>query len=165
MVFDPSTLDPEATNLHLFDEDLTDSMLEQIVRRCSTLLRLLITGARFTEAGLKVLTIRPGLRQLALRRAGITNGGLQHIGLLTGLRSLYLSENGSGITDEGLAHLRELRVLKTIDLGGCTALTDAGLEQLKSLAGLKRLYVDGTQVTDAGVRDFVASVPDCEIHR
>jgi hypothetical protein len=42
------------------------------------------------------------------------------------------------ITDQGVAHLRELTQLKTLALGGCPNVTDASLVYLKGLTRCRR---------------------------
>ncbi|MGD0899850.1 MAG: hypothetical protein ABR915_18615 [Thermoguttaceae bacterium] len=43
--------------------------------------------------------------------------------------------------------------------------TDAVLEHLKGLAKLQRLYLDGTKVTDEGVKKLQEALPNCKIER
>ena len=56
------------------------------------------------------------------------------------------------ITDEGLAHLRGLTVLRTLILHGNPRITDAGLLQLGQLTHLEELAISSAQITDAGLR-------------
>jgi len=58
---------------------------------------------------------------------------------------------GSKVTDAELADLRELEQLQGLDLESCTSITDAGLEHVRRLTRLQVLFLDGTQVTDAGL--------------
>jgi hypothetical protein len=81
--------------------------------------------------------------------------GLAHLRGLTGLQSLDLSEC-ERVTDAGLAHLAGLTGLQSLDLGGCEQgkrVTDAGLAHLRGLTGLRSLDLRGRrqQVTDAGL--------------
>jgi internalin A len=46
-----------------------------------------------------------------------------------------------------------------------TAITDAGLVHLKGLAGLRRVHLKATNVTDIGVRDLQQARPDLAITR
>ena len=78
---------------------------------------------------------------------------------LLALPSVGLRLNGSQVTDEGLAHLRGLDNLFSIDLSG-TSVGDAGLPHLTS-ARLRALNLASTQITDAGLRGL--AVHDLEI--
>jgi hypothetical protein len=55
------------------------------------------------------------------------------------------------VTDAGLAHLKRLKQLKSLNLDCCRNVTDAGMEHLKELPQLQTLVLDGTRVTDAGL--------------
>jgi hypothetical protein len=44
-----------------------------------------------------------------------------------------------------------------------TEVTDAVLEHLKGLSQLRWLFLDGTQVTDAGVKKLQQALPNCNI--
>jgi hypothetical protein len=46
-----------------------------------------------------------------------------------------------------------------------TQVTDAGLKQLSGLTKLRTLYLDATDVTDAGARDLQQAVPNLQIRR
>ena len=57
---------------------------------------------------------------------------------LTGLTSLSL-QNGSSLSDQGLAALTQLDSLRCLNLKGCRSLSDAGLASLPALSRLSRL--------------------------
>ena len=61
-----------------------------------------------------------------------------------------LDLRGSKITDAGLERIARLKGLKSLDLSD-TAITDAGLARLKSLGRLSFLSVDETDATPGGV--------------
>ncbi len=46
-----------------------------------------------------------------------------------------------------------------------TRVTDAGLEPLKGLTRLQRLYLRGTKVADEGVKSLQQALPNCRISR
>lgn len=71
-----------------------------------------------------------------------------HLCELRQLRTLYL--RGTLVTDTGIAQLRGLRDLTILDLSG-TAMTDLGLDQLQEHHNLWALYLDETAVTDTGL--------------
>ena len=60
------------------------------------------------------------------------------------------------VTDAGLQELADLRGLKTLDLNGCRGVTDAGLKELAALQGLMTLSLRATSVTDAGLKELAA---------
>jgi len=72
---------------------------------------------------------------------------------LTGLTNLNLSYGW--ITDAGLAHLKALTSLNSLNLAECEQITDAGLAHLKTLTGLTSLSLAGCgQITDVGLVDL-----------
>ena len=75
------------------------------------------------------------------------DAGLVHIKSLRGLEKLRL---GGEITDAGLAHLQNLRELRSLDLH-LLKITDAGLVYLKGLTQLERLNLTYAPITDAGL--------------
>jgi serine/threonine protein kinase len=82
-------------------------------------------------------------------------------------RQVYRLEVNRDVTDaelESLAHLRGLTALRQLDLGGCTRVTDAGLEHLRGLTALRQLRLSGCeQVTDAGLDELHNALPECII--
>ena len=44
-----------------------------------------------------------------------------------------------------------------------TQITDAGLVHLEGMASLETLYLNGTQVSKAGVKQLRTALPDCAI--
>ncbi len=68
---------------------------------------------------------------------------------LTGLRILSLSH--SGMTDQGMQHLKELRSLRALELSGELSVGNAGLAVLQDLSALEYLDLD-TGATDAAFK-------------
>lgn len=79
---------------------------------------------------------------------------LHHVGRLTGLRRLWLSD-AWGITDAAITHLIRLVHLEDLDLTQ-TNVTDHGLRYLGMLVSLRRLILWGTRVGDAGIEHLGA---------
>ena len=57
------------------------------------------------------------------------------------------------ITDADLEDLKGLKGLRNLNLTG-TKITDAGLKELKELKGLQELNLSETKITDAGLKDL-----------
>jgi hypothetical protein len=79
----------------------------------------------------------------------LTDDGLAILKRLTQLQSLNLWNNIQ-ITDAGLKHLEGLTSLQSLNLYG-TDMTDAGLEHLEGLIKLQSLILSNPKVTDAGL--------------
>ena len=92
----------------------------------------------------------------------VTDAGLAHLKGLPQLQTLDLGLHAQ-VTDAGLKHLKGLTQLQTLKLDFCPQVTDAGLEHLKGLIQLKRLNLMGTKVTDAGVSELKKALPNVEI--
>jgi uncharacterized protein YciI len=68
------------------------------------------------------------------------------------------------VTDAGLAHLKGLTALQSLDLRWFDQVTDVGLAHLKSLTALQSLILVGCKrVTDAGLSDLRRALPRCDI--
>jgi len=89
---------------------------------------------------------------------------LAYIGHFRRLEALWLGP--PTMTDAGLAYLQGLTNLKLLNISLTdTRVTDAGLVHLKGLAGIERLTLTGTSVTDAGVSELQKSLPNTWIVR
>jgi hypothetical protein len=97
-------------------------------------------------AGLKDCRL---LKTLCVGSTGVSDKGLAYLKDLPELQSLNLIFNMS-ITNEGLAHLRNCTHLTALDLFG-TRVGDAGMAAVASIATLKELELDRTEVTDKGL--------------
>jgi hypothetical protein len=130
------------------------------LRHLRNLKTLDFSGPRLSKAGLPDLRHLLRLEVLHFSGGPVSDAGLESIGRATRLRTLtfYCCP---GITDEGVAHLRGLKDLRTLrlyreDFPGPgqpdrPRITDAGLEKLKGLTGLEYLDLMGQGITDAGL--------------
>jgi hypothetical protein len=98
------------------------------------------------------------LQALFLHRA--EDGELPNIHGLAGLAELYLS--GSGITNSGLAIIRELQGLHRLYLYD-TMVTDTGLGALKQMRSLSYLTLSGSKVTETGLNLLRETLPGCRV--
>jgi hypothetical protein len=67
------------------------------------------------------------------------------------------------ITDAGLAHLRELKHLRILDLFN-TPTTDTGLRHIVPLTGLRTLNLAGTEISDSGLQSLKSFEALEELH-
>ncbi len=94
---------------------------------------------------------------LYLANTGVTDDGLRSLAGLSHIETLAIGnldprqrppgidDSPNAITDAGLVHLKDLKSLRNLTLGGLP-ITDAGLEALKDLPNLGGLYLYGTRV-------------------
>ncbi|HEY4311893.1 MAG TPA: hypothetical protein VGN12_20770 [Pirellulales bacterium] len=120
----------------------------------TSLSELVITAESVTEEGLyKLAPLR--LKRLRLVNMKLNDDCLLAIAKFEKLESLSLINfNGFGkqeIGDTGIAQLRDLTRLETLNLQG-TRLTDTGLASLSGLENLKSLNISGTLVTNDGLK-------------
>lgn len=102
--------------------------------------------------------LQPGDLQ-SLFLYGFDDTVMNHIGHLTGLQELYLSD--AEITDQGVAQLRSLASLQRISIYH-TAIGDRGLMNLTQIPGLKWLTCSGTAATEEGLIQFRKAMPGCK---
>jgi hypothetical protein len=100
-----------------------------------------------TDTDLAWIGKLPGIRQLSIRHAPVTEAGLAHLEGIAGLRALYLCDEP--ITDAGLAHF-SLAKLRWLYLDG-TLITDLSLPRLEGSTELEWLSLNGTRITDRGL--------------
>lgn len=169
---------------------VTDAGLRYLAR-LPRLSRLNLSGCNFSEHGLAVLRDLPALTALTIMWTRVSDGALAPLADCPGLESVDLSgtptgdgairalagkeslrdfRSGNGVTDAGLALLRELPVFRSwrggteeMHLTGYDArpnylllrglFTDAGCAAFRDLEGLFALNIDSDQmrVTGAGL--------------
>jgi hypothetical protein len=107
---------------------------------------LFVAAYSVTDEGLGMLTALQQLRSLELCGGRVTNNGLPHIGSLSNLSYLNVSQN-AGITCAGIRHLLPLRHLMELNLS-YTGVRSAGALQLTALRRLHSLTAYECGVSD-----------------
>ena len=167
------------TNLSLAGTSISDDGLRQL----STLSRLEtldLSSTQVTDAGLPAVSRLVNLKSLVLKDTQVAGGGLQNLAGLQKLELLHL--DGLPIHDDHLKLLPLLPNLVSVSLVGCQALTDscagflnrstcsqinlqgvaitdAGLEKLRTNRSLRFLWLNQTPVTAAGVIALARACP------
>ncbi|MGD2095345.1 MAG: hypothetical protein PVH77_10095 [Phycisphaerales bacterium] len=98
-----------------------------------------------------------GLRMLSLNSTGITDEGIEHLRPLRSLRGLELWQASIGSRD--LTVLKDLPALEYLQLN--TGLTDAGLKQVAQLPNLRRLSILDGNICGPGLA-HLAKLPRLE---
>ena len=108
-------------------------------------------ASRLTNAGLVHLRALTGLRMFIMGPSpGVTGAGLVNVAGLTRLERLGFS--GIPVDDADLVHLRGLANLRMLRLnGGGGGITDEGMANLKELVQLRELIVRRSKITGDGL--------------
>lgn len=117
------------------------------------------TGTTLTLEHCRLIS-KINVEQLDLSNSAITDEDLQYIGEMTNLTKLEIT-SCANISDEGVAYLRGLKNLDTIQLSK-TRITDKSIDVLTPLKRLRSLELFNTQVTDDGIAKLKA-LPIVEI--
>jgi multidrug resistance efflux pump len=94
------------------------------------------------------LTAFPDLQKLLLRGAQASDGAMQFVAQLRGLKELYMWD--AVVRDEGIARLANLQQLEYLHLNN-GFISDAALEVFASLPRLEGLSLRGNHFTDEGL--------------
>ena len=118
-----------------------------------------LANTAVTDAGLQHLKDAPGLEILNLTETKISDAGLEVFQHMPNLKELRL--DNLNIHDDGLKFLGGLTKLRWLSL--CGQITDAGLEHLKGLTGLKSLLLNACdKITKQGAAKLKAALPKTE---
>ena len=112
-----------------------------------SLKKLWLGGTHVGDNELSCLLNLPSLEGLGLSDTPTTDAGMVVVGKITSLEVLSLS---AGVSDEGLAQLKNLTNLRWLSTGD-RGVTDKGLACLAALTNLEYLCLEGAQVSDGGL--------------
>lgn len=110
---------------------------------------LAVIAPTVNDDGLKHVGDLTNLDTLFLSDSGITDATLALLGPLTKLERLYVDR--TAVTDAGLASVSAIESLKTLSLID-TAVSDEGMSHLEKLKNLEVLFLSGTQISDDGLK-------------
>jgi hypothetical protein len=149
---------PKLVTIQINDCPITDAGVEQL-QGMPQLTKFYLNSTRLTDKVWDSLVHLPKLDNLTLfYNRALTGKGISQLRSAP-LQSLHLGRNG--LADESLQELAMLPQLKSLNLQE-TPITDAGL---KHLAGspVTHLILKGTKVTEQGVKELAAVLPNCRI--
>jgi RNA polymerase sigma factor (sigma-70 family) len=120
-----------------------------------------LVATKVTDDELRWLSVFPNLQVLYLHHTSIGDAGIANLRHLKSLTTLDLFD--TRVTDAGMEHLAEwMPHLEWLELSD-THVTDAGLRFLKGLRHLRHLDISRTKVTDDGVEDLRRALPGLSI--
>jgi hypothetical protein len=120
---------------------------------------LYLAGDAITDEHLTLLKSISDIKWLNLANTAITNDGLAHLAELK-LIKLHLEKTSIG--DAGLAHLKDQTELVYLNLYA-TKVTNEGLKQLAGLSKLRKLYVWQSSVDQEGMDWLKQQLPELEV--
>lgn len=144
---------PNVASLNLESKSITDKGIRHLCK-APTFSFLRLNATRITDKGVSYLTDLPNLFFLELKTTQITDDGLKHLGRLPKLQTLYLDD--TSIAGSGLKHLAPLKRFRWLSLNN-TPFQDEGLAELAehpNLAKIEVLYLANTKITDGGCKAF-----------
>ena len=110
------------------------------------------TSPELTDASMLSLPKFTNVTFLFLEGTGITSQGLVHVKPLKNIEEITLAN--TSITNSALEHLAQLPNLRSLTLSGCKGITDAGMIHLTSFQQLRELALAETGVGDTGLFDL-----------
>ncbi len=126
-------------------------------------LRVLIANnTQFGKVGMNSLAGLKSLETLEVADSSLTNTSLGGLRSCPKLKWLILDENRS-VTDKGLVELERLKQLEHLEARNLTRMSDLGLSQVKGARNLQFVNVDGTGVTNSGLRGLKKLIPNVQI--
>jgi len=148
---------PSLESLDIGYGQVTDVGLAQLT--APNLKELAIGGNKLTDNGLQALRRMTALIDLDLSGAQRTDSGLWSISLtepgldtISMLRELrHLRLNGTAVTDLGIEKLKSLSHLERLDLQLCGRITDGAVAAIVALPSLRLVDVTGTKMTGNGI--------------
>jgi thioredoxin 1 len=114
-------------------------------------------SGRVHDGDLRPLASRRRMRSLLIASEDFTGAGLRSLAGATELETLLLS---CPALDDGFRSLPVLPALRMLSVQGAEQLGDLGIAPVARLTGLTSLDLCAHRVTDAGLADVLASLPD-----
>jgi uncharacterized membrane protein len=108
----------------------------------------------------KLRTYAPLFSKVSLPGADIDDEALFVLGKMTNLRDLYLPK--TCVTGEGLAYLKDLKMLESINLSN-SELSNAGILNLIHLPEIKTVYVWGAETDTVVLESLRTYLPEVKI--
>jgi len=124
-------------------------------------------SAEFADDGMDAVCKLTNLREFRMWHTGVSNAGMQKLGGLKGLKALTLGQCLSNtkppaLTNDTLVVIAGLSKLESLTLQEAR-LSLSSLLQLKALSSLKKLNLDGIEITEADVAELRKQLPHTEV--
>jgi Leucine-rich repeat (LRR) protein len=123
------------------------------------------TDPTISNETLKHIGEMKSLHLLSIGSASVTDEGIAHLKEIPELRKLLIYDwrTESTIANEALKHIGEMKSLHELSIRSASV-TDEGLAHLENLPQLKQLRLTETKVTPEGVNRLQRALPSCTIY-
>lgn len=118
-------------------------------------------AATVTDRGLETIALFKNLEKLFLRAAKITDAGSHQLSALQNLKVLELAD--TQLSASGLGFVSQLKSLEELSLARSPRVDDKAIEALASAPALKWVDLEGTKVTEDGVRKLRERRPQLKV--
>ncbi len=142
------------------EAEVGDRIVAGWVPQLKQLKTLHLFNCRLGDSGLGELSKLPALVRLNLSgELEITDDGMAHLGTITTLKQLSLSnaavgDRNAGVTNEGLSRLKALTRMESPALYNSPQVTDAGLAPLAGFSKLQKLVITNAKIEGRGLAPF-----------
>ncbi len=157
----------QTKSIYLYCSFGTDALLEQLAN-VPEIEEIKLDLTDVSDDGMNSLIHLKGLKSLIVvgGRPGVIDQGFSSIKDISSLEHLELMN--TRVTDRSLPLLKELPNLRSLTLCHSanfdTQFTASGLQDMKALTKLKKLYVSGGLASDAAVNELRKALSDCSIN-
>ena len=129
-----------------------------------TIRRLVIWGAKISDAAADPLLKMPNLTDVTFFNTKLTNDGVKKLAQIKKLKSLTLRRNDE-LTAEGLSELQKIKGLQVLGITHNNSIKDADLATLPNMPNLKVLDLRCcSNVTDEGIKTVV-QIPNLKVFK
>jgi internalin A len=161
---------PTLESIDIGFAQFTDSGLQNLAL-LPRLRELSIGGNKLTDVGMQFLRQLPGLTYLDVSGAQRTDSGLWSVSMTeTSMESIATLQNlhelrlgGAPVSSRWLEKLKGLKKLERLSLQDSRRLGDDAAPLLATFASLRWLDLNGTAMTEKGVAQLEAQLPQCKI--
>jgi hypothetical protein len=122
------------------------------LRRMTSIRVASIIATTLGDPGRRFIGQQPYLEHIDADRADLNDDWLLELPAMDRLTFLSLDDT-EGITDRGIAEIAKHRNIENLFLS-YTKLSDEGLKKIQSIKTMRRLWMEGTQITDASMEGF-----------
>jgi hypothetical protein len=141
---------------------ITDSGVAHLAG-LKSLKRVRIDSSPITDTSLILLSGLPHIEELSLQDNHFTDEGFLALRGQNTLRQLVTGRGDFRVTDAGLAHLKEFKKLRLIDLRN-SQVTARGLESLKAVPSLRELWLSGISISYSDVATLRQAMPGVKVN-